>query len=418
MNTSSATKRHRILFFGKDASRGGTMRILSYVLRYLDRERFEPAVVLYTGGILLPEYREFAPVHVFDQRESRAKLTSFAGGSGFPRSLRRAAGRRLNRRETIDGPKWLRGILDEFRPDLIVHNYNTRIRPFDGVSGFRPSIQCLTLYGLGLALYGDNEADRIALRAGHIMVEGTNVRDYLHGCAGIPLADMSVCCMGIDRRVRDEQLALPDRVKREDLGIAEDDIVIGGCGTPNLVKGVDIWVRAAAILKERHPDLSLKFLWIGGTEARFRSLYARSFFSLTKELGLYDDVIYAGDQLAVYPYYDLMDVYTQPSRLDAFPHAILEAMSIGKPAVSFREGVAAEDYAKDALIGVDAMTPRGLADGIEPLLLDPEYRRTLGEAGRKLVRERFAAEKTIRDYERVLLSQLESAGDLEHDQRA
>lgn len=406
MTTPSGTARHRVLFFGKDASRGGTMRILSYVLQFMDKEKFEPAVVLYTGGVLLPEYRKYATVHVFDERESRAGLRSFSQGQGFPKRLRRAARRHLERREVTDGPQWVDGIVKEFRPDLIVHNYNTRIRAFDGVAGFRPSVQCLTLYELGLALFGEDESQRIVNRGGHIMVEGTNVRDFLHGCVGVPLADLSICCMGIDRTIRDEQLAREDRVTRSDLGIGEDDLVIGCCGTPNFIKGLDIWLRAAAILKKRHPDLSLKFLWIGGTEARFKTLYVKSCFGLTKDLGLEDDVIYVGDQLVVYPYYDLCDVYTQPSRLDAFPHAILEAMSVGVPSVSFREGVAAEDYAEGAVIGVDGKRPISLADAISPLLKDADYRRTLGAAGRKLVRERFAAEKTIRDYERVLLSQL------------
>jgi glycosyltransferase involved in cell wall biosynthesis len=404
--TPSRSARHRVLFFGKDASRGGTMRILSYVLRYLDRERFEPAVVLRSGGVLLPEYREHAAVHVFDEFAAGSRLARFAGGRGFPKRLRRAAGRGLERRENVRGSRWVASILDDFRPDLIVHNYNTRIRIFDGVAGFRPSVQCLTLYGLSLALFGEDESERIVRRAGHIMVEGTNVRDFLHGCVGVPLQDMSICCMGIDRTIRDAQLALPGRVTRADLGLGADDIVLVSCGTPNFIKGLDIWLRAAAILKERHPDLPLKFLWIGGTPARFGTLYARSCFCLTKELGLEDDVVYAGDQLVVYPYYDLADIYTQPSRLDAFPHAILEAMSLGKPAVSFREGVAAEEYAEGAVIGVDRMDARGLADGITLLLEDPDLRRRIGAAGRKLVRERFAAEKTIRDYEQVLLRQI------------
>ncbi len=410
INPPAGTTRHRVLFFGKDASRGGTMRILSYVLRFMDREKFEPAVVLHTGGVLLPEYRRCAPVHVFTEREGQSMLASFSAGKGFPKKFRRAVGRRIERREAGDGSKWLRGIFDEFRPDLIVHNYNTRIRAFDGVAGFRPSVQCLTLYELSLALFGEDESQRIVNRGGHFMVEGTNVRDFLHGCVGVPLADISICCMGIDRTIRDEQLALSDRVTRKDLGIGEHDLVIGSCATPNFIKGLDIWLRTAAILKERHPGLSLKFLWIGGTEARFQTLYARSCLALVKDLGLTDDVIFAGDQLVVYPYYDLCDIYTQPSRLDAFPHAILEAMSLGKPSVSFREGVAAEDYAEGAVAGVDGKRPIGLADAISPLLLDPDRRRELGEAGRKLVREHFAAEKTIRDYEQVLLGQLRHPG--------
>ena len=40
---------------------------------------FDPATVFYCGeSVLLPEYREFAPVHVFDERESLTGKQRFA----------------------------------------------------------------------------------------------------------------------------------------------------------------------------------------------------------------------------------------------------------------------------------------------------------------------------------------------------
>ena len=78
-------------------------------------------------------------------------------------------------------------------------------------------------------------------------------------------------------------------------------------------------------------------------------------------------MIFAGDQRYVYPYLDVCDIYVQPSRDDAFPHATLEAMAVGKPVVAFPEGVAREPYAQHALVRVDEYSPEALADGVAKL---------------------------------------------------
>ena len=103
--------------------------------------------------------------------------------------------------------------------------------------------------------------------------------------------------------------------------------------------------------------------------------------NLVSEYGLTDDVIFAGDQQHVYPYLDACDIYVQPSRDDAFPHATLEAMAVGKPVVAFPEGVAREPYARDALVRVDEFSPEALADGVAKLIDSPGLRQKLGQAG-------------------------------------
>ena len=46
----------RIAFLGKSASRGGSQRELSYIVKYLDKERFEPMVLLPEGGDLVGRF--------------------------------------------------------------------------------------------------------------------------------------------------------------------------------------------------------------------------------------------------------------------------------------------------------------------------------------------------------------------------
>ena len=75
-----------------------------------------------------------------------------------------------------------------------------------------------------------------------------------------------------------------------------------------------------------------------------------------------------------------------------------------KPVVSFTEGLADEEHARDALVPVAVRTADALADGIEPLLLDPSRRAELGAAGRALVESpRFGVERDTRHLEELLL---------------
>lgn len=98
----------------------------------------------------------------------------------------------------------------------------------------------------------------------------------------------------------------------------------------------------------------------------------------------------------------LADIYVQPSRDDAFPGATLEAMSVGKPTIAFRFGVGAEDCATDKMVQVDVITPAALAAAIERLADDPALRARLGDAGRRLVTERFNAEAAVGKFGDVL----------------
>jgi glycosyltransferase involved in cell wall biosynthesis len=163
-------------------------------------------------------------------------------------------------------------------------------------------------------------------------------------------------------------------------------------------------VETAALLRARYPAAKLKFLWIGGSEGqRTASLYGSAVMNLVREHGLTGDVIFAGDQRYVYPYLDACDIYVQPSRDDAFPHATLEAMAMSKPVVAFPEGVAREPYAQDALVRVDDFSAEALADGVAKLIDSPGPRHRLGEAGLEVVRTHFDLAASVRRFEEILI---------------
>ena len=399
----------RVLFLSKNTSQGGSMRVLSYILKYLDRKRFAPTVIAWEGGDLLPEYRRYAPTYVYGDEKRHSWLTS------LERSSSGALKRMIARREKRYGRRWMQSMMGQIQPHLIVHNYHAAIPLFEGAPNPDvPAIQTVFMYGAALNSLGTAQIEKLVGRATHFICEGKNVREYAHDCLGIPPGQISTVCVGVDLAVRNHQLGKAKRVRRSDLGISEKELVIATCGPLNYHKAPDIWLKAAALLQARRNQQPLKFIWIGGTERQLEGLYGRSLLRLRGELGLDPHVIITGYQQEVYPYLDLCDIYVQPSRDDAFPHAILEAMAIGKPAVSFRQGVAAEDYAKDALVCVDIVSPKALANGIAGLIDHPLGRQKLGEAGRTLIETRFEAAATVRTYQDVLTAVIEKSGQGHH----
>ena len=103
------------------------------------------------------------------------------------------------------------------------------------------------------------------------------------------------------------------------------------------------------------------------------------------------------------PYLDACDIYVQPSRDDAFPHATLEAMAVGKPVVAFPEGVATEPYARDALVRVDEFSAEALADGVAKLIDSPDLRHRLGQAGLEVIQTHFDVAESVRRFEEILI---------------
>lgn len=98
----------------------------------------------------------------------------------------------------------------------------------------------------------------------------------------------------------------------------------------------------------------------------------------------------------VRPFYELVDVALHPSRWDALPQAVLEAMALGKPviasnatgnAVIIRDGV-------DGVL-VDPMAPAAWAAAIDQLLADPARRAALGAAASRRAREDFRFDRTL-----------------------
>jgi glycosyltransferase involved in cell wall biosynthesis len=161
-------------------------------------------------------------------------------------------------------------------------------------------------------------------------------------------------------------------------------------------KRVDLLLRAAAMLRDRMPELEIRIVGGGMQEAHLRSLW--------RELQLEPIVKWVGDvthrQLAAE--YKRADIFCLPSVQEGFGIVFLEAMAAGKPIVAARSAAVPEVVRHGRL--VEPGNAEALADAIESLYFDAELRTRLGVEGLQAVQQ-FAMK-------RVSLSFLETVSPL------
>jgi glycosyltransferase involved in cell wall biosynthesis len=125
---------------------------------------------------------------------------------------------------------------------------------------------------------------------------------------------------------------------------------------------------------------------------------------LAAELGIADNVVFAGARSDVDRMLALVDVVLLSSYTECFPLAVLEAMACGVPVVGTEVG-GVPDMIDDGRTGqlVPAREPRAMADALIKVLRNPERAVEMGRAARQRVEDRFTLERSVRVAEATLL---------------
>jgi len=192
-------------------------------------------------------------------------------------------------------------------------------------------------------------------------------------------------------------------------GLAGVDTIVGSVSSLHKRKGVEELLRAYKLVREKLPDQSMKCVLTGGAWEQW--------VPLVTELGLTDEVVFPGFQTDVPAYLAILDIYVLPSRQEGLGNSILEAMCMERPVVVSDVGGITEAVTPETGIILSDTSPPKLAEAIHSLVIDPERRRDLAEAGRARVIEHFSfdvvVDRTLEIYERLL-----AAGDGPQDSRS
>jgi glycosyltransferase involved in cell wall biosynthesis len=154
-------------------------------------------------------------------------------------------------------------------------------------------------------------------------------------------------------------------------------------------KRLEVLLRAAALLRDRIPQLEIRIVGNGPEYKRLAQICL--------DLSLEQTVRWLGDvsMATLAAEYNRADLFCLPSVQEGFGIVFLEAMAAGKPIVAARAAAVPEVVRSGVL--VEPENPEALAESIFRLYRDPDLRNSLGSSGRRDVEE-FEMHRVARQF--------------------
>ena len=184
---------------------------------------------------------------------------------------------------------------------------------------------------------------------------------------------------------------------RDKLGITEDKKVIGFVGRLDNCKGVDLLIKAAAILSKKDPQYHLVIVGHGAQRNRLEQLVL--------QLGLKENVTFTGLCKNPAEVISAFDIAVVPSRREAFGIAAIEFMRMKIPVIASPVGGLLEvvQHNKTGIL-LDNLSADNIALAVSSLMQDNSLRENLIENAELFSRKFDGAEqlKQITDiYEKL-----------------
>jgi glycosyltransferase involved in cell wall biosynthesis len=174
---------------------------------------------------------------------------------------------------------------------------------------------------------------------------------------------------------------------REAMAVPVGSPVVGLVGRLAPQKGVDVFLRAAAIAKQRRPGLTFVVVGVGPLEGELRAL--------ASSIGMNGDLRWMNNGMKGVVASPNFTVGVLSSRWEGLPLVLLEYMASGRPIVTTRiEGCLDAVSPAEAEI-VEPENPEAMADAIVRLVSDPELARQRAAAAQARFESSFSLEVMV-----------------------
>ena len=164
-------------------------------------------------------------------------------------------------------------------------------------------------------------------------------------------------------------------------------------------KSHETLLAAAATLVSHHPELRFRIVGEGPRRLELERLAAT--------LGVAGQVEFLGHREDVPALLAQADLFVLPSRSEAFPNGVIEAMAAGLPVVACAAG-GLLDLIQHDTTGI--LVPPGdvgaLATAVHALVQDPDRAQEMGDAARQFVQQRYSFERMVASFEDLYVSGL------------
>ena len=215
-----------------------------------------------------------------------------------------------------------------------------------------------------------------------------NVRDDMVN-EGIPVSKIKRIYNGIN--LSEVEILHEKCLIRKSFNIPEDTFLIGAAGRLFPEKGVDIFIDGAVNFLRYHPNTLFLIAGDGPLLANYKMK--------VKKLGIEKNFYFLGFIDRIYEYLSMLDIFVLSSRTEGLPMVLLEAMSVGCPAVCSHVGGIPE-VIENNINGL-LFAPyhsRALSEKLALLFENKTLRNKLAINGKNKVKEMFSSKRMASEY--------------------
>ena len=360
--------KYRVLHVLANLGAGGAERMAVHIVLGLDRQRFEPAVVAYSGRFGSD----------LEQQLDRAGLQTWFLGKGPGFDARTYF--RLHR------------VFKEFRPDIVHTHVHVMRYAFPSLVYFKPRLMVHTVNNIA-----EREIEprarwlqRLAYRRGVIPVAvAREVAASMERLYGIGNCRVVWNCIPTDLYASP---GTPREVWRAKQGFSEEDVLFVCVARFAAQKNHALLINAFAKGPASDPKAHLV---LAGQGVLRTQLQVR-----VNQLGLTSRVHFLGLRTDVPDVLGAADVFALSSDYEGNPLSVIEAMAAGLPIVSTAVGGVPEllKNGREGFI-VQPGDAEQLSAAMMTLLKDGDLRRTMGAAAATRAKEKFDVSAMVRAYE-------------------
>lgn len=361
-----------ILFIGHGASRTGAPISLLKIIKWVrENTNHRCIAVLGNDGPLVDEYSTYAEVHIWNKdlkpRSILNRVSSFV-----KRKFQRQSFPKLENHKA----EILRSIMT-LDIGCIFCNTGVTGHILETVKEYIEAPVVTRIPELESYMRKNNRngsVRKVLTHSNHFIAVSEAVKANLINNHKIPADRISVVYGSCDSN----RLVRKSFGLREKLGIPSNAIIVGGCGTLEYHKGIDLFIQAAnyCIRKLHHHEIY--FCWAGA------HVTPDSWIDYEYEiehLELTDRFFFLGAINETTDFFSGLDTFLLTSREDSFPLVVLEAARQAIPVVCFEGGGGASEFVDDDVgFRVPLIDIERMARTVSLLASSTELRSSLGEA--------------------------------------
>ncbi len=394
----------RVLFVDLAPTPAGSVVSLRYLVQHIDRERYEPVVLLSRQNRARAWFETLGvPVHTIPSRQGYGvtfgpRVDALRHGRvgtwvrshpGLARVWHTVGALGRWYRKLWPEAQRIRSVIAQVRPDIVHLNAELVVNRAGVLASYLEKVPTVC-HVRGWERW--DVWDRLLARTVRVFICNSQAVARPLIRMGVAAGKVVVVYNGVDV---EEIPTQPDPQLYRELDLNPKEPVVGMVGRLVDWKGHPVFLRALARVVQEFPRV--QGLIVGAVEITNPG-YLQSLRTLTRRLGIEEHVHFLGHRDDVLRLYALMDVLVHASVHDEpFGRVIIEGMAAGRPVVATRGGGTVE-IVEEGVTGllVPKRDPEAMAEAILSLLRDPARARKMGARAREVVATRFRADEGVR----------------------